>query len=64
MKFKLHEKIQKVRGQLLTKNSGGGAGERWLVRLLVDGELWKDVTLDNLRYGNASPFLRIGRSHE
>ena len=58
MKFKLHEKIQKVRGQLLTKNSGGGAGERWLVRLLVDGELWKDVTLDNLRYGNASPFLR------
>ena len=58
MKFKLHEKIQKVRGQLLTKNSGGGAGERWLVRLLVDGELWKDVTLDNLRYGNSSPFLR------
>ena len=58
MKFKLHEKIQKVRGQLLTKNCGGGAGERWLVRLLVDGELWKDVTLDNLRYGNASPFLR------
>lgn len=58
MKFKLHEKIQKVRGQLLTKNSGGGAGERWLVRLLVDGELWKEVTLDNLRYGNSSPFLR------
>lgn len=58
MKFKLHEKIQKVRGQLLTKNSGGGVGERWLVRLLVDGELWKDVTLDNLRYGNSSPFLR------
>lgn len=58
MRFKLHEKIQKVRGQLLTKNSGGGAGERWLVRLLVDGELWKDVTLDNLRYGNSSPLLR------
>lgn len=58
MKFKLHEKIQKVRGQLLTKNSGGGVGERWLVRLLVDGELWKEVTLDNLRYGNSSPFLR------
>ena len=48
MRFKLHEKIQKVRGQLLTKNSGG----------LVDGELWKDMTLDNLRYGNSSPFLR------
>lgn len=58
MKFKLHEKIQKVRGQLLTKNNGGGVGERWLVRLLVDGELWKEVTLDNLRYGNSSPFLR------
>lgn len=58
MKFKLHEKIQKVRGQLLTKNSGGGVGERWLVRLLVDGELWNEVTLDNLRYGNSSPFLR------
>ena len=58
MRFKLHEKIQKVRGQLLTKNRGGGAGERWLVRLLVDGDLWKDVTLDNLRYGNSSPFLR------
>ena len=57
MRFKMRSRTEKTRSQLLQKNGGGTIGERWMVRLFVDGELWKYLSSNKL-YGSSSPFLR------
>ncbi len=50
--------MQKNRRSVMLKKGASPIGERWLVRLLVDGEYWKDVTGEMLRFGSGTPLLK------